>query len=48
MVPGEGVEPSDQPPHIVVMAHGFTDRDGEHPAWKGGRDSNPRVRFCRP
>lgn len=29
-MPSEGVEPSDQPPRIVVMAYGFTARNGEH------------------
>lgn len=41
-MPGEGVEPSDRPPHKVIMAHGFTDRDGEHPTY--GRRDGIRTR----
>jgi hypothetical protein len=47
MVPGGRIELLNQPPHII-MVKGFTDPRVEHPAWKGERDSNPRVRFCRP
>jgi hypothetical protein len=32
MVPGGRVELLDQPPHIVIMAIGFTDRREDRPA----------------